>query len=322
MTAELAWNNYIFLGEDLDKMNRPQLADMELLELSNYDADGAAGPIATGFRSITVSRTLKRAVAAGQTPVYFEEVAKDIRCLAALNVVCVSHTGIGDEGDNDYQYFYPIEVKIQGYGAFGLLIDETGWLTVPRVYNDLDALQQPSVFFLTLGLLSWPQCREIHWTFRMRASEADAVTIGVGALWASDLVSTGFSDENPFTLDEGWTERPVDLGEMGQSTGGQGYPRVRGIARQFSGSFSPVVFENGIINTANPQIPTCRSVMADVGNTQPVILFPRTKDAQNVANTTIQNTMALYGHFQDIGQLADLGGNRQAWRNWTLLQLR
>lgn len=322
MTAELAWNNYIFLGEDLDKLNRPQLADMELLELANYEADTGAGPVASGFRSVTVIRALKRKVAAGQSPAYFEEIARDVRCLAALNVVCVSHSGIGDEGANDYQYFYPIEVKIQGFGNFGLLVDETGWLAVPRAYNDLDALQQPSVFFLALGLLSWPQVRELHYTFRMRASEADTVVVGVGALWASDLVSTGFSTENPFTLDEGWTERPVDLGEIGYSSDGQGFPRLRGKPREFSGSFSPAPFENSIVSTANPQIPTFQSIMAEIGTTSPVILFPRTRDAGNSPNTVIQNVMARYGHFSDIGQLADLGGNRFAWRNWTLRQLR
>jgi len=144
------------------------------------------------------------------------------------------------------------------------------------------------------------------------------VNFGVGALWVGPVWV------HPVGLDTGWSIRPVDPGAMVVSNGGQGYPLLRQIGREFRGSFGPLdwpgTFGQSFMELP-PVTPDVQEIIQRLGTTTHCVLFPRYAKDDDGESRRILHRTALYGFFVDPGSINHLADDNWSWGPVTFREL-
>lgn len=150
---------------------------------------------------------------------------------------------------------------------------------------------------------------------RLTGTDGQPYTASIGRIWCGNAFSTQFG------LEAGWEMSVIDNGDMGLSVGGQGYPDIRMRARRASASWAPIGFDVAFGNAATPDEPDMQSIMSHVGTTGVCVFALRTQNAAGDSDAHITRRLGLYGHFEQLGSLRDLGGDQFAWGPFTFREL-
>jgi hypothetical protein len=135
----------------------------------------------------------------------------------------------------------------------------------------------------------------------------EVLTVTAGGLWAGPVWSP--SDG----LDASWSQEIVDPGTVSRSVGGQGYPRPRQRYRRWRGKVVHVGIIDAFGDPASASYLDIQQLLYRVGNTQPIALFPRTKDVSGAISTHLIHRLGMYGHFTKTGRIEHLGGDFYQW---------
>lgn len=135
----------------------------------------------------------------------------------------------------------------------------------------------------------------------------EELTLTGGGLWAGPVWSP---DEG---LDAAWSQEIVDPGTVSRSVGGQGYPRARQRYRRWRGKVTHVGIKEAYGDPANASYLDIQQLLYRIGKTQPIALFPRTKDAEGEVSTHLIHRLGIYGHLAETGRIDHLGGDFYQW---------
>lgn len=146
----------------------------------------------------------------------------------------------------------------------------------------------------------------VHVTCTMGAT-AGAVSLTLGGLWAGPVWSP------PDGIDATWSQAINDPGSMGRSVGNQGYPRRRQRYRSFEGRAIHVPFRWAFGDQADSAVLDIQQLLYRIGATEPIVLFPRTRDAAGELSTHITHRLGIYGHMAEAGRIEHIGGDLYQW---------
>ncbi|HRQ65878.1 MAG TPA: hypothetical protein PKZ76_13625 [Xanthomonadaceae bacterium] len=118
----------------------------------------------------------------------------------------------------------------------------------------------------------------------------DPAELSIGRVWA------GPSWAPPSGIEADWDPVIVDPGEMSLSPGAQGYPRRRQKHRQWSGRISHVP-RAWAIGMPDNSVLDIQQLGFHLGQTEPCILFPRTRLAGAGLDVNAIHRLGCYGHF-------------------------
>lgn len=133
------------------------------------------------------------------------------------------------------------------------------------------------------------------------------LTVTGGAMWAGPVWSP---DEG---LDATWTQEVVDPGTVGRSVGGQGYPRARQRYRRWRGKVTHVGIKEAYGDPTTASYLDIQQLLYRIGKTQPIALFPRTKDTAGEVSTHLIHRLGIYGHLAETGRIDHIGGDFYQW---------
>lgn len=138
--------------------------------------------------------------------------------------------------------------------------------------------------------------------------------VQLGAMWVSEVWCPVSG------IDKVWRTIDVPNGTMSVSPGGQGYPRRRPMYRR---SISKSLHVNEINALGDPDDPLLLDIQAmrrTVGNTEMVIVFPRTLKA-GVRSPHLMFRLGVYGHFEQLGDLEHIAGDKYTWHESIVREL-
>lgn len=147
------------------------------------------------------------------------------------------------------------------------------------------------------------------------AEPGEQMTIFIGGVWAGPALVT---DKG---LEERWSTRIVDIGDMELSNGRQGYPLVRVRARELAASFAPVDFAVAYGDPTSPEVMDMQRMLSIVGKSKPCIFIVRCKDAEGNPSSHVISRLGIYGSFAGLGEIANAGGNNFSWSGFTFNEL-
>lgn len=135
----------------------------------------------------------------------------------------------------------------------------------------------------------------------------ETLTLTAGALWAGPLWCP------PDGIEATWSQAVVDPGTVGRSVGGQGYPRRRQRYRSFEGRAIHLPFAWAFGDQADASIMDVQQLLYRIGTTEPIALFPGTKDASGALSTHVMHRLGIYGHMTETGRIEHIGGDIYQW---------
>lgn len=140
-------------------------------------------------------------------------------------------------------------------------------------------------------------------------SAGGTLTVTAGGLWAGPVW------QPPDGLEATWKQAPIDPGRMGRSPGGQGYPRRRQRLRSFEGRAVHLPFAWAYGDEDDSSILDVQQLLFRVGCTEPIVLFPRTRNAAGELSTHVMHRLGIYGAFAEdqLGSIEHLGGDLYQW---------
>lgn len=298
----LGYRNYWFEGFSTpDNTATPQLSDVAV-----YTATGVAGGYATTTFSRNFNPQLRLTDGAFAPSITHVDW---VRVLGALNIQLASMNGW-----MAYDAYLPVEVRFVGTDTFtpgGTTLFDSGWLSVPSAIAPSDLLILPSVWYIRDAPVDGLGSVEI--SIRCPANIGDIATFHVGAFWCGPAFVTVDG------LQAGWSTRVIDPGEMGISKGQQGFPQVGTRRRELSAAWAPVEFS--VAYGPRPSQWSMIEVQEFIGKTGICVMFPRTQDSTGSASAWVQRHLGIYGHFAELGQITDQGGNMFTWGPFTFTEL-
>lgn len=155
-------------------------------------------------------------------------------------------------------------------------------------------------------------------TFSVAASfgaPGGTLTFSVGGLWLSKLWAL------PTGLEASWAQIPEDTGVLKRSKGNQGYPRRGRRYRRFRGRAVKVPFEYTYGDETDPDVMDIQQLLYRVGTTEPIVLFPRTRNKDGVRSVHVMHRLGIYGQFERLGEIVEDGGDHYAWSGVEVAEL-
>lgn len=134
-----------------------------------------------------------------------------------------------------------------------------------------------------------------------------AVSMVAGGLWAGPIWTM------PQGMDGVWAGEVVDPGKMPTSEGRQGYPGRRQKYRAFGGRAVHVPINWAYGDPDDPLLLDIQQLQMRVGTTEPVALFPRTRNAAGSISTHLMHRLGMYSHFSQLGKTEHMGGDLFQW---------
>lgn len=141
------------------------------------------------------------------------------------------------------------------------------------------------------------------------------LTLSLGGLWLSELWTL------PAGLESSWGQIPEDNGVLKRSKGNQGYARRGSRYRRFRGRATKVPFEYAYGSETDPDVIDIQQLLYRVGTTEPIVLFPRTRNAAGVRSVHVMHRLGIYGHFERLGEIVEDGGDHYAWSGVEVAEL-
>lgn len=134
-----------------------------------------------------------------------------------------------------------------------------------------------------------------------------AVSMVAGGLWAGPIWKL------PQGLHADWAGETIDPGTMTVSDGGQGYPKRRQKIRKFVGRAVNVPINAAYGDPDDPLVLDIQQLQMRVGTTEPVVLFPRTRNAAGDLSLHLMHRLGVYGHLPELGRISRLPGDNFEW---------
>lgn len=150
-----------------------------------------------------------------------------------------------------------------------------------------------------------------YWvTIEITAPMGDAggtLTFTGGGLWAGPLwwLPTG--------LATGWKGQVEDGGSMRLTKGRQGYASRATRGRVFVGRAVDVPFEYAYGSEDDPNVLDIQQLQFRIGTTEPVVIFPRTRNRAGNRSVHVMHRLGVYGHFRDLGWITEATANNYNW---------
>lgn len=138
-------------------------------------------------------------------------------------------------------------------------------------------------------------------------AEGGTLAVTAGGLWAGPLFTL------PRGLEASWWQKPDDRGRMGLSEGNQGYPRRRKRRRVFGGRAVHIPFEYAYGDEDDESIMDVQQLLFRVGTTEPIVLFPRTRNRVGARSVHVMHRLGMYSHLSDTGRIEEMGGDEYQW---------
>lgn len=141
------------------------------------------------------------------------------------------------------------------------------------------------------------------------------LTLSLGGLWLSELWAL------PAGLEAGWAQVLEDNGTLKRSKGNQGYARRGSRYRRFRGRATRVPFEYAYGSETDPDVIDIQQLLYRVGTTEPIVLFPRTRNFAGARSVHVMHRLGVYGHFERLGEIVEEGGDHYAWSGVEVAEL-
>jgi hypothetical protein len=138
-------------------------------------------------------------------------------------------------------------------------------------------------------------------------AEGGTLTMAAGGLWAGPLWWL------PHGIATGWKGQVEDAGTMRVSKGRQGYASRATRGRVFVGRAIDVDFEYAYGSEVDPTILDIQQLQFRVGTTEPVVIFPRTRNRAGNRSVHVMHRLGVYGHFRDLGWITEATGDKYHW---------
>lgn len=211
-----------------------------------------------------------------------------------------------------------VAVDLLGLLNYEVLAPDAAYVTVSLTasgpggsYASNETWSRPAANF-PLHLWSFCDARVFADTVTIEITAAfggagEVLSLTAGALWAGPIWTL------PVGIDASWSQAVVDPGAVGRSVGGQGYPRRRQRYRSFEGRAIHIPFAYAFGDESDASVLDIQQLLYRIGTTEPIALFPRTRDASGELSTHIIHRLGIYGHLAEAGRIEHLGGDFYQW---------
>jgi hypothetical protein len=137
---------------------------------------------------------------------------------------------------------------------------------------------------------------------RVDSAMLSSTSLSIGRLWA------GPTWEPSGSIDFDWFSDVEDRGEMGESRGGQGFPRPRQKRRILGMNLGAVPYEDAYGNEADT-VMDLQQLGFEIGTTSPIIALPRTRKENGDIDTHAIHRLGTYGHLTNTLKIQHAKGN-------------
>lgn len=234
-----------------------------------------------------------------------------IQVAALLNVKILSWRGLSDFSETERGAKFRFRL-IEGVSPFAVVYDsgliDAGYVSYTGFINNM----------LHVVGNGYVGNFKAEWTVQFPGGGADPgnqMEIFVGGVWVGPALVTDLG------LEQGWTMSVTDIGDMALSNGGQGFPSIRIRSRALSASFAPVEFAVAFGNPTTPAVMDIQRMHSLVGVSRPCIFIVRCKDASGNPSNHVLSRLGIYGHFKQLGQVVDQGGDKFQWSQFEFEEL-
>ena len=234
-----------------------------------------------------------------------------IRVAALLNVKILSWRGLADFSETERGAKFRFRL-IQGVSPFAVVYDSG---LVDAGYSSYTGFINNMLHVCGDGYVGDFRA---EWTVQFPGGGADPgnqMQIFVGGVWAGPALVTDLG------LEAGWTINMTDVGDMALSNGGQGFPTIRARSRALSASFAPVEFAVAFGDPTTLAVMDMQRMQSLVGVSRPCIFIVRCKDAAGNLSNHVLSRLGIYGHFKQLGQIVDQGGDQFKWSQFDFEEL-
>jgi hypothetical protein len=144
------------------------------------------------------------------------------------------------------------------------------------------------------------------------------LTLSAGALWAGPIFSG--NSELDTLLAEGWEQEVLDPSDNVESVGGQGFTGPRPKRRVMTGSLVSIPYSLAYGSGGTDGM-DLQAILYEIGNSQPVIILPRTTDPSGAESVDVMARLGVYGKMANLPPIRNESGNNYGWSGWRQREL-